>query len=156
MHFLCYWSRPLLLNEDFERVCDWMMFSLDGESHFLPVIVNYSIDFFPDKRLKKLPEPWHLSIMRESRGVSNVSSFVRFPSHSGCPKRVFAGLWFDQEQREHTWTKVFTSVGCLSRHSVIIKKTKQKNTHSLRLSPEKKRQYSAFQSSYLVCTNLGS
>ena len=30
-----------------------MMFSLDGESNFLPVIVNYSIDFFPDKRLKK-------------------------------------------------------------------------------------------------------
>ena len=31
-----------------------MMFSLDGESNFLPVIVNYSIDFFPDKRLKKI------------------------------------------------------------------------------------------------------
>ena len=30
-----------------------MMFSLDGESHFLPVIVNFSIDFFHDKRLKK-------------------------------------------------------------------------------------------------------
>ena len=84
------------------------------------------LTFFPINAWKKLPEPWHLSIMRESRGVSNVSSFVRFPSHSGYPKRVFAGLWFDQEQREHTWTKVFTSVGCLSRHSVIIKKTKQK------------------------------
>ena len=114
------------------------------------------LTFFPINAWKKLPEPWHLSIMRESRGVSNVSSFVRFPSHSGYPKRVFAGLWFDQAQREHTWTKVFTSVGCLSRHSVIIKKqNKIIRTHCDCL-PKKKRQYSAFQSSYLVRTNLGS
>lgn len=115
------------------------------------------LTFFPINAWKKLPEPWHLSIMRESRGVSNFSSFVRFPSHSGCPKRVFAGLLFDQEQREHTWTKVFTSVGCLSRHSVIIKKKQNKKirTHCDCL-PKKKRQYSAFQSSYLVRTNLGS
>ena len=137
-----------------------MIFSLDGESNFLHVnflLVNCSIDFFPDKRLKKIARTVTSFNNERITRRFQLQFFRSFPLSLRVSEKSFRWFIVRSGTKRTYMNKSFYVCWLLVKALCHYKKkTKQKNTHSLRLSPEKKRQYSAFQSSYLVRTNLGS
>ena len=120
-----------------------MMFSLDGESNFLPVIVNYSIDFFPDKLLKKIARTvTSFNNERISRRFQ-CQFFRSFPLSLRVSEKSFRWFIVRSGTKRTYMNKSFYVCWLLVKALCHYKnKTKQnktkKNTHSLRLSPEKK------------------